>query len=105
MSTGNDDKEYYTIGEISSIVEIKPTVLRFWENEFDELKPIKNKFGHRVYSKNDIETILKIKNLLYDQGLTIKGAKNFIKDNVKSFNSAMVKEKLLEILSILQNKE
>jgi DNA-binding transcriptional MerR regulator len=105
MSTGNSDKEYYTIGEISSIVDIKPTVLRFWESEFDELKPIKNKFGHRVYSKNDIETILKIKNLLYEQGLTIKGAKNFIRDNVKSFNSAMVKEKLLEILSILHNKE
>lgn len=98
-----EEKKYYTIGEVSLKTEVKTTVLRFWESEFEELNPQKNKFGHRVYTIDDIEIILKIKDLLYNQGLTIKGAKNVLKTDKPISNSREIKKQLLEILSILKN--
>jgi len=105
MSTGNNKKEYFTIGEVSEITGIKSTVLRFWETEFEILNPIKNKFGHRAYTDNDIEVINKIKYLLYEKGLTIKGAINFLKSNNTNsiMNANDIKDKLKEILEILKN--
>jgi DNA-binding transcriptional MerR regulator len=97
-----DDKKFYTIGEVSIKTDVKTTVLRFWESEFEELNPRKNKFGHRVYNNDDIELILKIKDLLYKQGLTIKGAKNIFRTNKPISNSREIKKQLLEILSILK---
>ncbi len=99
----NEEKNYFTIGEVSSKTDIKTTVLRFWESEFEELNPRKNKFGHRVYTKEDIEVILKIKDLLYNQGLTIKGAKNILRTDKPISNSKEIKKQLLEILSILKD--
>ncbi len=115
MNTGNNpEKNYYTIGEVSEITDVKTTVLRFWETEFGQLKPIKNKFGHRIYTRNDIDKIEIIKNLLYEKGLTIKGAKNFLKDNLPKavgseeskgrINFKHIRMKLMEILSILKNE-
>lgn len=80
MNTGNNTK-YYSIGEVSEKTGVKQSVLRFWEAEFDELAPIKNKFGHRVYTDSDIEMINKIKYALYDEGLTIRGAKSKLFSN------------------------
>ena len=97
-----EEKKYYTIGEVSLKTEVKTTVLRFWESEFEELNPKKNKFGHRVYTIDDIEIILKIKDLLYNQGLTIKGAKNVLRTDKPISNSREIKKQLLEILSILK---
>ena len=101
----DDEKKYYSIGEVSTQTGIKQTVLRFWESEFDELNPKKNKFGHRVYQDNDIEVILKIKDLLYDKGLTIKGAKSALKSNTDLFSTHDVRGKLVEILDILKEKK
>ncbi len=72
------EKMYYTIGEVKEITGIEPYVLRFWETEFPSLKPRKNKKGHRTYRKRDIELILKIKELLYENKFTIPGAREML---------------------------
>jgi len=68
-------KLYYKIGEVCKLVEIQPYVLRFWETEFPFLSPDKSKAGQRVYGESEIEVIRRIKDLLYDEGYTIAGAK------------------------------
>lgn len=69
------DKLFYKIGEVSRIVEVEPYVLRYWETEFPFLKPRKNKSGQRVYVKKDVELLLTIKNLLYQERYTIEGVR------------------------------
>jgi DNA-binding transcriptional MerR regulator len=69
------DKLFYKIGEVSRIVGVEPYVLRYWETEFSFLKPRKSKSGQRVYIKKDIETLLKIKRLLYQERYTIEGVR------------------------------
>ncbi len=69
------DKLFYKIGEVSKIVDVEPYVLRYWETEFPFLKPRKSKSGQRVYVKKDIETLLKIKRLLYQERYTIEGVR------------------------------
>jgi len=69
------DKLYYSIGEVRAITDLEPYVLRYWETEFPTLKPKKNSGGQRAYQRKDIELILRIKELLYEQGYTIKGAR------------------------------
>ena len=69
------EKMYYTIGEVKQITGIEAYVLRFWETEFSSLRPRKNKKGNRTYRKKDIELILRIKELLYDNKFTIPGAR------------------------------
>ena len=71
-------KLYYKIGEVCEIAGLPPHVLRFWEHEFVQLVPSKSPKGHRLYRKRDIETILKIKDLLYERKFTIKGAREFL---------------------------
>ncbi|NIS61191.1 MAG: MerR family transcriptional regulator [Proteobacteria bacterium] len=75
------DKLYYKIGEVSKITGVKPHVLRYWESEFKEIKPHKSRSLQRLYRKRDIELVLKIKKLLYDDLFTIPGAKRKIKDS------------------------
>ena len=74
-------KLYYSISEVSNITELKAYVLRYWETEFSQLKPPKNRAGNRTYRKKDIEIILKIKDLLYEKKFTIDGARNILKGN------------------------
>ncbi len=69
-------KLYYSIGEVSKITGLKSYVLRYWETEFKQLSPPKNRAGNRTYRQKDIDTILFIKNLLYHRKFTIKGAKS-----------------------------
>ena len=77
------DKLYFKIGEVSRIVGVKPYVLRFWETEFDLLKPGKAPSRHRLYKKKDVELLLEIKRLLYAEGYTIVGAKKRLRENKK----------------------
>jgi len=72
-------KLYYSISEVSRLTGIEPYVLRYWEAEFDELKPQKNRAGNRVYSNKDIKFILRIKELLREKRYTIEGAKHILK--------------------------
>jgi DNA-binding transcriptional MerR regulator len=76
-------KLYYSISEVSKITEVEQYVLRYWETEFEQLKPQKNRAGNRIYTNKDIKLILQIKNLLRDQKYTIEGAKNIL-DNSSS---------------------
>ncbi|PYV15858.1 MAG: MerR family transcriptional regulator [Acidobacteria bacterium] len=69
------DKLYFRIGEVSDLARTKPYVLRFWETEFPTLKPVKSRSGHRLYRRQDVETILEIRRLLYEKGFTIEGAR------------------------------
>ncbi len=69
------DKLFFKIGEVCELVGLEPYVLRFWESEFPNLAPGKAKSGHRVYKKKDVEMVFKIKELLYDRGFTIAGAR------------------------------
>lgn len=76
----SDTKLYYSISEASTLTQIKPHVLRYWETQFKMLRPRKNKAGNRMYKKRDLKLILMIKELLYDQGFTISGAKKKLND-------------------------
>ena len=69
------DKLYFKIGEVSELLAVKAHVLRFWESEFSQLAPKKSGTGHRLYRRKDVELLLRIKQLLYDQRFTIEGAK------------------------------
>ena len=68
-------KLYYSIGEVSELTQLKAYVLRYWETEFSQLKPPKNRAGNRTYRQKDIEMILNIKDLLYNKKFTIDGAR------------------------------
>ena len=69
------NKLFFKIGEVCEITDTQPYVLRYWESEFQALAPAKNSSGQRIYRRRDIETVLRIKQLLYDEGFTIAGAK------------------------------
>jgi DNA-binding transcriptional MerR regulator len=79
------NKLYFKIGEASKIVGVEPYVLRYWEKEFPVIKPIKSKSKQRLYRRKDIETLLSIKKLLYEEGFTIAGAKQKLKDVLKGW--------------------
>jgi len=69
------DKLYFRIGEVSRLCGLPSYVLRFWETEFPQLKPVKSSTGQRMYRRKDVEAVVRIKTLLYDQGFTIAGAR------------------------------
>ena len=111
-------KLYYSIGEVSEMTDLKAYVLRYWETEFSQLKPPKNRAGNRTYRQKDIEVILNIKDLLYKKKFTIDGARVVLqgKDNMiieaKDQNSisnnqklilSKIKKNLEEILSIIND--
>ncbi len=69
-------KRYFTIGEVSELCAVKPHVLRYWEQEFEQLSPVKRRGNRRYYQRQDVLVIRQIRSLLYDQGFTIGGARN-----------------------------
>ena len=75
------EKVIFTIGEVAEMIGEKTSLIRYWENEFDALKPQKNKKGNRLFTKEDIETVKLIHHLVKVRGLTLKGAKQKLKDN------------------------
>jgi DNA-binding transcriptional MerR regulator len=78
------DKLYFRIGEVASLCRLPAYVLRFWESEFPQLKPVKSSTGQRMYRKRDVESVLRIKQLLYEQGFTISGARQQLRAEIKS---------------------
>lgn len=76
------DKFYFKIGEVSSLLGVKPYVVRFWETEFD-LTPAKNRSRHRVYKRHEVLTLLEIRRLLYDERFTIEGAQKKLKSRLR----------------------
>ncbi len=78
------DKLYFRIGEVSRLCRLPAYVLRFWETEFPQLKPTKSSTGQRMYRRRDLENVLRIKTLLYDQGYTIAGARQQLRSEAKT---------------------
>ncbi len=76
MTAEVPDKQYFKIGEVAKLASLNTSVLRFWESEFDVLKPLKSRTGQRLYSRDDLALIFRIKQLLYDEKLTIAGARS-----------------------------
>src|SRR5450756_2457000 len=77
------DKLYFRIGEVAGLCRLPAYVLRFWETEFPQLKPVKSSTGQRMYRQRDVENVLRIKKLLYDEGFTIAGARAQLKAELK----------------------
>jgi DNA-binding transcriptional MerR regulator len=77
------DKLYFRIGDVARLANIKPYVLRFWETEFPGLGPKKSGTGHRLYRRKDVEMVLEIKRLLYQERFTIEGARKFLESRAK----------------------
>ena len=77
-------KRYYTIGEVSDLCGVKPHVLRYWEQEFTQLRPMKRRGNRRYYQHHEVLMIRRIRDLLYDQGFTISGARNKLQELVHS---------------------
>lgn len=75
MEVSIPDKTYFRIGEVSKILGVEPYVIRYWESEFKSVKPIRTKSDHRLYRRQDVQELLTIKNLLYEDKFTIAGAK------------------------------
>ena len=104
----SSDRLFYRIGEVSEVADIESHVLRYWESEFPFLKPRKNKTGQRVYTRKDLELVLKIKTLLYKEKYTIAGVRKKFGENSASKNTVSiqtikgVRKKLKEILNTLK---
>lgn len=98
------DRLYYRIGEVSRITGLKPHVLRYWESEFKVIKPHKGGSLQRLYRRKDLDLILKIKKLLYEEGFTIAGAKKKIRD-LERLENRQMKLKLVEKKSNGKDRE
>lgn len=83
MARETPEKVYFKIGEVADLVGVKPHVLRYWESEFTCLKPFKSRSKQRLFRREDIDTALRIKELLYDRGFTISGAQKLLKKPTK----------------------
>jgi len=109
------DKLYFRIGEVARLCRLPAYVLRFWETEFPQLKPVKSSTGQRMYRRRDVESVLHIKKLLYEDGFTIAGARGQLKEEIKAernqtalpfpvrpaVNVAHLRHELKEILQLL----
>jgi len=96
------DKLYFRIGEVAKIVGVKPYVLRYWETEFSALKPGKTPSRHRLYRRRDIETLLEIKRLLYQEGFTIAGAKKRLKESEEKDDFSLLNSQQSDYRQVLR---
>ena len=107
-------KRYFTIGEVSELCGVKPHVLRYWEQEFTQLKPVKRRGNRRYYQHHEVLLIRRIRELLYEEGFTISGARNRL-DNARldesavqlkasssRFNPALLRREIQSLLDILR---
>ena len=103
MAEQNPERMFYRIKEVCDITGIKPYILRYWEQEFKDLRPIKSSAGQRLYKRKDVETILVIKKLLYEKKYTIDGAKKYLASQKQLVNE--IRNDLKEIIDILEKGE
>lgn len=98
----DEEKRYYTMGEVATMLEVNPSLVRFWEKEFDILKPRKNKKGNRLFTPKDLDNLKLIYHLVKERGFTLKGAKTKLKENKDdTAKVAQVVEKLKNIRQAL----
>lgn len=98
------EKAYFRIGEVSKIINVEPYVIRYWETEFKTVKPMRTKTAQRLYRKKDVEELLAIRNLLYQQRFTISGAKKQLlkRRDMKKPDYSDYEQKLILIKNELQ---
>jgi DNA-binding transcriptional MerR regulator len=96
-------KRYFTIGEVSELCAVKPHVLRYWEQEFPQLKPVKRRGNRRYYQRQDVLTIRQIRSLLYDQGFTIGGARLQMSSEVSQNSSGQLDQLVVRMIDDLEN--
>ena len=98
----NIEKLFYPIGDVAQIYGVNVSLIRFWEKEFDILKPKKNKKGNRMFTKTDLENLEVIFHLVKERGFTLEGAKNKLKENKKdTIDNVSIIKKLKEIRTFL----
>ena len=107
-------KRYFTIGEVSELCGVKAHVLRYWEQEFTQLKPVKRSGNRRYYQHHEVMLIRRIRELLYGQGFTISGARNLLENtnqpdsravlSASALNVAALRREIKEIISLLSDK-
>jgi len=113
LEPGNNDelppipgKRYFTIGEVSDLCAVKPHVLRYWEQEFPQLKPVKRRGNRRYYQRQDVLVIRQIRGLLYDEGFTIGGARQKLMGNAAksdvSQSQQIIRQMRLELEEVLK---
>ncbi|QDZ28213.1 MerR family transcriptional regulator [Noviherbaspirillum sp. UKPF54] len=107
-------KRYFTIGEVSDLCGVKPHVLRYWEQEFTQLKPVKRRGNRRYYQHHEVLLIRRIRELLYEQGFTISGARNKLESRMVDdeemlsvlpaleVDTVAIRQELTEILNLLK---
>jgi DNA-binding transcriptional MerR regulator len=98
-------KRYFTIGEVSQLCDVKPHVLRYWEQEFPQLKPVKRRGNRRYYQRGDVIVIRQIRSLLYDQGFTIGGARQRLEgeaaqEDVTAYRQ-LIRQMIVELEDVL----
>jgi DNA-binding transcriptional MerR regulator len=112
------ERLYFRIGEVAQLCRLPAYVLRFWETEFPQLKPIKGSTGQRMYRRKDVENALRIKKLLYEEGFTIAGARQHLRSELKNdktqsplpfpagpaIDLAPIRQSLREILNLLSTR-
>lgn len=119
MQSEIPDKLYFKIGEVSKLAGVVPHVLRYWESEFDAIKPRRTNSNQRMYKRDDVDLILTIKTLLHDQGYTISGARHYLTTRYNIDKTPVpptdqqkigsqlhiIKEELIQLQTILQKKK
>jgi DNA-binding transcriptional MerR regulator len=100
MTQDIPDRVFYRIKEVCSITGLKPHVLRYWEQEFRDIKPAKSARGQRLYKRKDLDVIFMIKKLLYEKRFTIDGAKKYLTSQKRLIDE--IRDELAEIVEILQ---
>ena len=110
LEPGNNDqlpaipgKRYFTIGEVSDLCDVKPHVLRYWEQEFTQLKPVKRRGNRRYYQRQDVLMIRQIRSLLYDQGFTIGGARQQLTGEVVADQSSHYQQLIRQMITEMED--
>ena len=96
-------KRYFTIGEVSSLCDVKPHVLRYWEQEFPQLNPVKRRGNRRYYQRQDVLTIRQIRALLYEQGFTIGGARQRLEGDDAKEDVTQSRQLIRQMISELED--
>jgi len=103
-------KRYFTIGEVSELCGVKPHVLRYWEQEFSQLKPVKRRGNRRYYQHHEVLLVRRIRELLYNQGFTISGARSRLDDTISESGSSEnplenLRKEMMVIVELLKSSE
>jgi len=96
------EKRYFTIGEVSELCLVKPHVLRYWEQEFPQLSPVKRRGNRRYYQREDVLVIREIRELLYDQGFTIGGARQQLESDEPHADSKVIQAVISDLENVLK---